>query len=93
MPRTHMQALGILAAEPLKMTLPILKLKYGINPLYFHNLFINIIYLSLILPGLLEEDEPAEGDEGELEVADAGDHPPHRHRQDAHGRPERPAPR
>ena len=46
----------------------------------------------ILIPGLLEEDEPAEGDEGELEVPHAGDHPPHRHRQDAHGRPQRPTP-
>ena len=42
-----------------------------------------IIGLDLI-PGFLEEDEPAECDERELQVTHTGDHPPHRYRQYAH---------
>ena len=45
-----------------------------------------------LLPGFLEEDEPAERDERELQPPHEGDHPPHRHRQDAHRLAERPTP-
>ena len=37
-----------------------------------------------LIPGFLEEDEPAECDERELQVTHTGDHPPHRYRQYAH---------
>ena len=58
----------------------------------FHRISTLSVEKHLAEGGVPEEDEPAEGDEGELEVPHAGDHPPHRHRQDAHGRPQRPAP-
>ena len=58
----------------------------------FHRISTLSVEKHLAQGGVPEEDEPAEGDEGELEVPHAGDHPPHRHRHDAHGRPQRPTP-
>ena len=51
----------------------------------FHRISTLSVEKHLAQGGVPEEDEPAEGDEGEEEVVHEGGHPPHHHGGDAEG--------